>query len=97
MNIAYGHGHLPEQVGIQTGTVSVTTVANEVATVDVTFPKPFAGVPNIVIVSPITSVPYTAVRYASASNYTKTGFKLHVYRTSSTSMGVAWMAVGKMA
>ncbi len=96
-SIAYGHGHNHGDCGIQTGYVSVKTVANEVATFDITFERPFIESPDIVLVSPVTAVPYTAVRYASASNYTATGFKLHIYRTTSTGTGVAWVAIGKMA
>jgi hypothetical protein len=82
---------------MQTGYISVKTVANEVATFDIEFEEPFAEPPDIVIVSPVTAVPYTAVRYASASTYTATGFKLHIYRTTSTGTGVAWVAIGKAA
>lgn len=93
---AYGHKHYPIDAGMQTGYVTVTTVANQVATVDIKFDRAFVEKPDIVLVSPVTSVPYTAVRGCTASDYTATGFKLHVYRTAATSMGVAWVAIGKM-
>ena len=74
----------------------VTPVANEVTTVAVTFPEAFAEAPVFVAVSPKTAAPHTAVRYASASDYTTTGFNLHLYRTGTGETTVAWMAVGKM-
>jgi hypothetical protein len=95
-NIAYGHDHRFTDCGIQTGSVNVTPTANAVTTVSVTFPEAFAEIPDIVLVSPVTTVPYTAVRYASASGYTTTGFKLHLYRTGTGETTVTWMAVGKM-
>jgi len=95
-NIAYGHDHRYTDCGIQTGSVVITPVANEVTTVNVTFPEAFAVAPEFVAVSPKTAAPYTAVRYASASDYTTTGFKLHLYRTGTGATTVAWMAVGKL-
>ena len=95
-NIAYGHKHRFTDCGIQTGSVIVTPTANEVTTVSVTFPEAFAQIPDCVLVSPVTTVPYTAVRYASASGYTATGFKLHLYRTSAGETTVTWVAFGKM-
>lgn len=95
-NIAYGHDHRYTDCGIQTGEVEVTPVANEVTTVAVKFPEAFAEAPVFVAVSPETSVPYTYVRYAAASEYTATGFKLHLYRTNTTSSIVKWMALGKL-
>ncbi len=94
-NIAYGHGHNYQDCGCRFGYISVKTVANEVATFDIEFDEPFKESCDIVIVSPVTAVPYTAVRYASASAYSLTGFKLHIYRTTSTGTGVAWIAFGK--
>lgn len=95
-NIAYGHDHRYGDVGIQTGTVTVTPTANAVTTVSVTFPEAFAEAPDFVAVSPVTGVPYTYVRYAAASDYTANGFSLHLYRTNTTETIVAWMAVGKL-
>ena len=95
-NIAYGHCHRYGMCGIQTGKVQLTTTANEVTKVAVTFPEAFKEVPDCVLVSPISAVPYTAVRYATASDYTATGFNLNIYRTSATTMTVAWVAFGKM-
>lgn len=94
-NIAYGHEHFPSHCGIQTGEVTVTPTANTVSVFEITFPEPFAEAPDIVIVSPFTTVPYTTVRYATACNYTADGFTLHLYRTNSTTTVVNWMAVGK--
>ena len=95
-NIAYGHDHRFTDCGIQTGSVVVNPVANEVTTVAVTFPEAFAQTPDIVLVSPVTTVPYTTVRYASAAGYTATGFNLHLSRTGTGATTVTWMAVGKM-
>lgn len=93
-SIAHGHIHTLEQLGIQTGQVSFTPTENEISTINVTFPKAFAEAPDIVLVSPITTVPYTTVRYVTAANYSATGFTVYVYRTTSTLTAVAWMAVG---
>lgn len=95
--LAYGHTHSLEQLGMQTGQITVTPAANTTSAFSVTFPKAFAEVPDIVIVSPITTVPYTTVRYVTAANYTTTGFTLYVYRTTETLTAVAWMAVGKLS
>ena len=95
-NIAYGHEHRYGMCGIQTGSVVVTPVANEVTTVSVTFPEAFAAAPECVLVSPKSTVPYTGVRYATASDYTASGFKLHLYRTGSGETTVTWVAFGKM-
>ena len=94
--IAYGHKHTLRQMGIQTGQISVYPTANEVSSFSVTFPRAFSSVPDIVIVSPITTVPYTTVRYVTAADYSTTGFTLYVYRTTGTLTVVAWMAVGTM-
>jgi hypothetical protein len=94
--IAYGHKHTLRQMGIQTGQVSMTPTANTISTINVTFPEAYSEVPDIVIVSPITTVPYSTVRYVTAANYTTTGFTLYVYRTTSVLTAVAWMAVGKL-
>lgn len=95
-NIAYGHDHRFTDCGIQAGSVVVTPVANQVTTVNVTFPEAFAQTPVCVLVSPVTTVPYEAVRYASASGYTTTGFSLHLYRTGTGSTTVTWVAFGKL-
>ena len=95
-NIAYGHEHRHTSCGIQTGSVKVSPKADKVTTVSVTFPEAFAETPDIVLVSPVTTVPYTGVRYASASDYTTTGFNMHLYRTDTSETTVTWMAVGKM-
>lgn len=95
--LAYGHTHTLDQLGIQTGQISVYPTANEVSSFSVTFPQAFDYTPDIVIVSPITTVPYTTVRYVTAADYTSTGFTLYVYRTTGTLTVVAWMAVGSMS
>lgn len=95
-NIAYGHDHRYTDCGIQAGSVSVAT-SSGLTTVSVTFPEEFAEAPVFVAVSPRSAAPYTGVRYASASDYSTTGFKLHVYRADdATNTTVTWMAVGKM-
>lgn len=83
-------------IGIQTGSVTITPAADTVSSQKVYFPKAFKSAPAIVIVSPQTSVPYTYVRYATASDYTKDGFTLYIYRTNSTSTVVKWIAVGSL-
>ena len=61
-NIAYGHGHNYKDCGVRHGYISLKTTANEVTTVDIEFDVPFKESCDIVIVSPVTAVPYTAVR-----------------------------------
>lgn len=106
-----GHKHTAEQLGItaeslgvgafaglgiQTGSITVTPTADAISSYKINFPKAFKSVPAIVIVSPQTSVPYTYLRYATASEYTTSGFTLYIYRTNSTSTVVKWMAVGEL-
>ena len=95
-NIAYGHCHRYGDCGIQTGVAEITPTANAVSTMTVTFPEAFKEVPDCVLVSPKSAVPYTTLRYATASDYTTTGFDLHIYRTSATTTTVTWVAFGKM-
>ncbi len=95
-NIAYGHGHTFRDCGMQCGMVAMTPTANEVSKLWVEFPEEFAEVPDIVIVSPQTSVPYSHVRYVSANNYEVGGFNLYMYRTSATTTNVSWIAFGKL-
>lgn len=83
-------------IGIQTGSVTVTPTADAVSSYKIYFPKTFKSTPAIVIVSPETSVPYTYVRYAAASDYSTSGFTLYLYRTNSTATIVNWMAVGSL-
>ena len=90
-----GLGNLVD-VGIQTGSVTVTPTADTVSSFKVYFPKQFETVPAIVIVSPYTTVPYTTLRYATAADYTVDGFTLYLYRTTGVSTIVKWMAVGSL-
>ena len=75
--------------------MTITPTADAVSSVNVAFPKSFAAAPDIVIVSPLSAVPYTTLRYATAADYTKDGFTLYIYRTTATPTIVNYMAVGK--
>lgn len=93
---AYGHEHLPEQVGVLHGFVNVTPTANTPTAQHVTFSQAFAEEPTVVV-SAVSAVPGSAVQAVSAANITNTGFDAYVYRTNSTVTAVMWIAVGKLA
>ena len=92
---AYGHEHLPEQVGVLHGFVNVAPVANTPTAQHVSFEAEFADDPTVVV-SAVSAVPGSAVQAVSAANITTTGFDVYVYRTNTTVTAVMWIAAGKL-
>lgn len=59
--------------------------------ISVTFPKPYASTPTIIL-TPYTAVP--EICFAGVTSPSKTGFKIHITRANTTSSGVYWTALG---
>ena len=93
---AYGHEHLPEQVGVQHGFVNITPVANTPTKAHVTFSQAYAEAPTVVA-SGVSSVIGSALQGVSVANISATGFDAYVYRTNATMTAVMWNAAGKLA
>lgn len=92
------NGELDSALGgftIQCGRVTIAPVANVPTMKHVTFPKPFAEQPYVVV-TPSTSVPGTAVLGTGAAQNTKSGFDAYVTRTNTTETTLMWIAIGKM-
>lgn len=81
---------LPGRV-TQAGTVRIIPVANTPTAVQVTFPKPFASTPEVVV-APVTGYVGLQVKGVAVSSVTATGFTLWVYRTTAAAVYVAWQA-----
>ena len=79
---------------MQWGQVIVTpTAANTPAAAAVTFAIKYKGVP-FVVTNPSSTVPGTSVLGCCAANVTAEGFDAILTRTSTTSTGVRWIAIG---
>lgn len=76
---------------VQSGSATITPVANVDTSLVVTFPTAFPSAPKVVL-TPYTTVPWTTVKAVSVSNVTTTGFTLWVLRNSATAFPVHWMA-----
>lgn len=59
--------------------------------IKVTFPKPFASTPTIIL-TPYTAVP--EICFAGVTAPSKTGFTVHITRANTGSSGVYWTALG---
>lgn len=81
---------------IQWGRESITPVANTPTKKDVTFAVAYTDTP-VVITTPQTAVPGTAVTGSAAASITATGFDCYVTRTGTTATSVGWLAVGYKA
>ena len=83
--------------GIQHGTIQITVGANagDEGTATVTFPKPYASLPHVVVSYGPTSL---NVMDAWSSEVTTTGFKAKVRREVGGGPGdVTWVAFGVLA
>ena len=80
---------------LQTGSVTVTPVSNNVVAVEVTFPRPFASVPKVFLT--IQTGVNASLRYWNfgATYVTETGFTLNVSNSSTTltARTINWLAV----
>lgn len=89
-----GDANTVQGLFIQRGNPQITpTAANTVTAYTVTFPVAFsAGCVPTVCVSTGTSLPQNC--QISYLNVTNTGFTIEFIRTSTTTTGVSWVAVG---
>ena len=76
---------------MQSGSVTITPVANTHTTQAVTFDTAFASTPSVVL-SPWTSVPGSEVKGVSVNSITTTGFTAVIYRTNTTATALHWLA-----
>jgi len=76
---------------MQTGTVTITPVANTPTSTTVTFPTAFATTP-VVVASASSAVPGSEVKEVSVSSVTTTGFTAWIYRTNTTDSAILWIA-----
>lgn len=79
----------------QRGAATVTPVANTPTGLDVTFATPFSTIPSVIVCAN-TAVPGNTVKMPSATNISTTGFRVYVYRTSTTATTVDWIALGRI-
>ena len=98
MNIAWGHTHLPAQLGIQSGVTEVFRVgANAWVDYPVKFDVPFPVVPTVVVgmYSTSTSPEIGGVTVALMAA-SEEGFTVRVFNSLSTARlpQVGWIAVG---
>lgn len=77
---------------IQTGFASVTSTANVVSSLPVTFSSAFPGTPSVVL-TPNTGVPYTYFKGFSYNSLSSTGFTVNMYRTDTQTTSFSWVAV----
>ena len=76
---------------IQSGTVSITPVANTPTSITVTFPVAFASTPSV-IVSAASGVVGSTVLGVGGDTETTTDFRATVYRTNTTLTTLRWIA-----
>lgn len=92
----YGRVLFSNGLLIQWGRESITPVANTPTKKDVTFAVAYTDTP-VVITTPQTAVPGTAVTGSAAASITATGFDCYVTRTGTTATSIGWLAVGYKA
>jgi hypothetical protein len=78
-------------VDMQAGRVTITPVANTPTSIAVTFPRPFATAPKVVVTAD-ASLPGSEVLGAGATSITTTGFTAWIYRTNTTVGRLNWIA-----
>lgn len=76
---------------IQSGTISITPVANTPTSQTVTFPVAFSSTPRV-ICSPASGVVGSTVLGVGADTETTTNFRATVYRTNTTITTIRWIA-----
>lgn len=76
---------------MQSGTVTITPVANTPTSLAVTFPTAFTTTPAVVA-SLMSDVAGSTVQGVSVSSVSTTGFTVWVYRTDTTATVVHWLA-----
>lgn len=93
LNLAGDNQNLMTDFNIQSGTVSITPVANTPTSVRVTFSKPFSSNP-IMQCTPNTNAPGTVVTGVGFSGLSPTGVDIWVTRVTNTVTPVHWVAIG---
>lgn len=80
---------------MQTGSVSVTPVSNNVVSIDITFPYPFSSIPKVF--TQLQTGVHASLRYwnVGVTYVTETGFTLNVSNASTTltTRTVQWIAI----
>lgn len=76
---------------IDSGSATITPVANTPTSIGVTFARPFDNIPNVVA-TPDTGV-VDQVQSWGVSNRTTSGFTMWVIRTNTTNVRMEWIAV----
>ena len=100
-NYAYGHSHFLEDCGVQQGHVGAlgNTAAGAYKDASVTFPKPYASAPVVVVGFETASTAGTFGRCSVAVvSATATGFTLRFFNgdSSNRNPGFTWIAAGKV-
>lgn len=76
---------------MQSGTVTITPVANAATGQAVTFDTAFASTPRVVL-SPADAAVGSEIKGVSVSGVSTTGFTAYVYRTNTTATALHWLA-----
>jgi hypothetical protein len=78
---------------IQTGKIPITPKPNEPTSQHLTFPKKFKSAP-VVMLTPSSAVPGTAIQGVSAVNVESSGCDVYITRNNNTETNIMWLAVG---
>lgn len=78
---------------IQTGKIAITPKPNEPTSGHLTFPRKFRSAP-VVMVTPSSAVPGTAIQGVSAVNVESTGCDVYITRNNNTETNIMWTAIG---
>lgn len=78
---------------IQTGKIAITPKPNEPTSGHLTFPKKFRSAP-VVMVTPSSAVPGTAIQGVSAVNVESSGCDVYITRNNNTETNIMWTAIG---
>lgn len=90
--IAWGDVDIVDVNSIQSGTVSITPVANVPTSVTVTFKKTFRAMP-IVVATGNSTGPGTTFLGVSVSDETTTSVTIYITRTNAVTTSVRWIAM----
>jgi hypothetical protein len=84
---------VPTFANIQSGSVTITPVANTPTSGHVNFSPAYTTAP-IVVATGVSAVPGTQVTGVAVTNITTTGCDIYVTRTNTNSTSINWVAVG---
>jgi hypothetical protein len=92
-DLAIDNGDVRGDHGIQCGRVTITpSAANTPTYASIEFYPPFAQAP-LVVATPLTAVPGTQVTGVGIADISKTGCKIYLTRTNTTTTGIHWIAI----